>query len=98
MEPMRSEPPPRVRPTSHHSRNKDRLRLGHDISPPIPGGLHHARIDRIPSLPKTIFQSDYSKMASNGALRADVRRGSSLRMRGKDTNKVNLIVAANIVF
>jgi hypothetical protein len=37
-------------------------------------------------------------MASNGALRADVRRGFSLRMRGKDTNKVNLIVAANIVF
>ncbi|MBX5303172.1 hypothetical protein HJB93_28735 [Rhizobium sp. NLR12b] len=27
-----------------------------------------------------------------------VRRGFSLRMRGKDTNKVNLIVADNIVF
>jgi hypothetical protein len=29
---------------------------------------------------------------------AYVRRGFSLRMRGKDTNKVNLIIAENIVF
>jgi len=27
-----------------------------------------------------------------------VRRGFSLRMRGRDTNRVNLIVAENIVF